>query len=74
MKRTAVNWLIDKLEREYNSFPWLNSEACIKAQEKEKEQTIEFLRWFDMQSPIVKSKYTFTELYDKFYQETFNDK
>ena len=38
MKRTAVNWLIDKLEREYNSFPWLNSEACIKAQEMEKEQ------------------------------------
>ena len=38
MKRTAVNWLIDKLEREYNSFPWYNAEACIKAQEMEKEQ------------------------------------
>ena len=38
MKQTAVDWLINKLEREYNSFPWLNSEACIKAQEMEKEQ------------------------------------
>ena len=38
MEQTAVDWLIDKLEREYNSFPLLNSEACIKAQEMEKEQ------------------------------------
>ena len=38
MKQTAVEWLINKLEREYNSFPWLNSEACIIAQEMEKEQ------------------------------------
>ncbi len=42
-----------------------------KVKEMEKEQNIEFLRWFDMQAPIVKSKYTFTELYEKFYQETY---
>jgi hypothetical protein len=43
-----------------------------KVKEMEKEQNIEFLRWFDMQSPIVKAKLTFSELYDKFYLETYN--
>ena len=35
---TAVEWLINQLEREYNSFPWLNSEACITAKEMENIQ------------------------------------
>jgi hypothetical protein len=38
MKQTAIGWLIKQLELEYNSFPLLNAEACIKAQEMEKEQ------------------------------------
>ena len=37
-KQTAVEWLINQLEKEYNSFPLLNSEACIQALEMEKEQ------------------------------------
>ena len=38
MNQTAVNWLIEQLEKEYNSFPLLNAESCIKAQQMEKEQ------------------------------------
>jgi hypothetical protein len=40
MKQTAVDWLIKQLESEYNSFPLLNAEACIKAQEMAKQQII----------------------------------
>ena len=35
---TAIEWLINQLEREYNSFPWINSEACIIAKEMENIQ------------------------------------
>ena len=35
---TAIEWLINQLEREYNSFPLLNSEECIIAQEMENIQ------------------------------------
>lgn len=66
--KTAVEWLSDRIQSD-KIFSFKN--VIEKAKEKEKEQTIEFLRWFDMQSPIVKSKYTFTELYEKFYQETY---
>ena len=45
-KQTAVQWLIEQLEKEYNSFPLLNSEACIQALEMEKEQ-MEELKDFD---------------------------
>jgi hypothetical protein len=41
MNQTAVNWLIEQLEKEYNSFPLLRAEDCIKAIEMEKEQNIE---------------------------------
>jgi hypothetical protein len=41
MKQTAVEWLIKQLELEYNSFPLLNAEACIKAKEMEKDQICE---------------------------------
>ena len=40
MKQTAVDWIIKQLESEYNSFPLLNAEACIKAQEMAKQQII----------------------------------
>ena len=40
MNQTAVNWLIEQLEKEYNSFPLLNAESCIKAQQMEKEQEL----------------------------------
>jgi hypothetical protein len=40
MKQTAVDWIIKQLESEYNSFPLLNAEVCIKAQEMEKQQII----------------------------------
>ncbi len=35
---TAVEWLINQLEREYNSFPLLNFEECIIAKEMENIQ------------------------------------
>ena len=41
MKQTAVEWLIKQLELEYNSFPLLNAEACIKAKEMEKDQILD---------------------------------
>jgi hypothetical protein len=40
MNQTAVNWLIEQLEKEYNSFPLLRAEDCIKAIEMEKEQIV----------------------------------
>jgi hypothetical protein len=36
--KTAVEWLIEQLEKEYNSFPLLRAEDCIKAIEMEKKQ------------------------------------
>jgi len=38
--KTAVEWLIEELEKEYNSFPLLRAEDCIKAIEMEKEQEL----------------------------------
>jgi hypothetical protein len=35
--KTAVEWLIEQLEKEYNSFPLLRAEDCIKAIEMEKD-------------------------------------
>lgn len=41
-KQTAVEWLINQLEKEYNSFPLLNAESCIEALEMERDQLIMF--------------------------------
>ena len=58
--KTAVNWLIEQLEKEYNSFPLLNAESCIKAQQMEKEQMIEL--W---------NIAVTCESFEQYYNETF---
>jgi hypothetical protein len=72
-KQTAVQWLINQLEKEYNSFPLLNSEACIQALEMEKEQ--HNVTW--KESRIVKVVDTYHEKetsFDDYYSETFKNK
>lgn len=65
MKKTAVQWLIEQLEREYNSFPLLNADACNKALAMEKEQIIEAL----MTSEIELLSWGISA--EKYYNETF---
>ena len=62
--KTAVQWLIDKLEKEYNSFPLLNAEACIKAEAMEKEQIKD--AW-----AIGKYDSVSTDTSEEYYNETF---
>jgi len=69
-KQTAVEWLINQLEKEYNSFPLLNAEACIEALEMEKEQ--HNVTW--KESRIVKVVDTYHEKetsFDDYYNKTF---
>ena len=64
MKQTAVDWLIDKLEKEYNSFPLLNAEDCIEAQAMEKEQIKD--AW-----AIGKYNSVSRDTAEQYYNETF---
>ena len=70
MKQTAVEWLIEQIIKVDKTIHPDNL-LFHKAKKMEKEQTIDFLRWFDMQAPLIKAKYTFSELYKKFYKETY---
>jgi hypothetical protein len=65
-KQTAVQWLIEQLEKEYNSFPLLNSEACIQALDMEKEQIRD--AWKNGDGEFDKASDSLSELY---YNETY---
>jgi hypothetical protein len=69
MNQTAVNWLIEQLEKEYNSFPLLNAESCIKAQQMEKEQIIDARATAPILPTIDKADYLIEAL--QYYNETF---
>ena len=61
---TAVEWLINQLEREYNSFPLLNFEACIIAKEMEKQQLEKAYQkgWEDATTQGIKEAYKYQKL------------
>jgi hypothetical protein len=69
-KQTAVEWLIEQLEREYNSFPLLNADACIKALEMEKEQMLDFGDFIiDELAPMAQNREWVEERYNYFKSE-----
>jgi hypothetical protein len=72
MKQTAVEWLIKQLESEYNSFPLLNAEACIKAQEMEKEQ-LKQLMWdrTHVNETLINKGLLVDNLFDNYWNENF---
>jgi len=51
--KTAVEWLIEELEKEYNSFPLLRAEDCIKAIEMEKVEKLKHQLFIGKVSEII---------------------
>ncbi len=51
--KTAVDWLIEELEKEYNSFPLLRAEDCIKAIEMEKVEKLKHQLFVGKVSEII---------------------
>ena len=71
MNQTAVNWLIEQLEKEYNSFPLLRAEDCIKAIEMEKEQIINTYRDGRGDQQSEKPSRFYNRMAEQYYTETF---
>ena len=74
--KTAVEWLIEELEKEYNSFPLLRAEDCIKAIEMEKQRMIDLVQQLkdytrESNNVLGFDEREASEFVEIFYKETF---
>lgn len=72
--KTAVEWLVERLQKEYKWFPSTQSELIKEALEMEKQQIIDAVEWGNRRGY---DEHTLTCINDddvRYYNETFKSK